>query len=953
MKTSLRLTWCLCIVLLSLALIRPQSLKASQSYSVDSVPFALYSTAGSQTVLLIDDIWSSPIAIGFPFTFYGHAYSSLVVSSNGQICFDTIRRGTFDPWNLQSIAPRLDTASMYTSINVLYRDINVACRGKISYGVYGTAPNRSLVVTWDSIPPYTSHCDTAGCGQLYSTFQGILHEGCSDIEVQVLSSLSCPTWNSGLGVMGVVDSAGHRMVAPPHRSIGSWTAQQEGWRYQYTIGVCAPFTAGGDQSVCQSAGYTMQGGGTGVWRLLSSSPGTVILSDTTDPQMVVSAFSAPGSYRFIWVGASATDTVVLTVLPGLWADAGRDTSLCQPVTSVLLGGSPTAIGGTGPYSYLWTSSDFTFVSGSPNPAATLTGSVDRRYYLRVKDNTTQCMAYDTVHITVDTTSQYLQIDPFDTIILPGQAVQAVAHAQPPGGIYLWSPLSDILPPSGLSDTVILSPGSTRQYCFTYSYRACHRASCQTIYVQPVLAGSDVSVCLDDTVHLHAAGAGTWSTLPANPYLVAIDTPASPRAIVSGLHSAGTYGLRWTTAQGADTVWITVWPRPTIVLDTIIQSSCGILDGSITVHATGGQQPYQYSWDAGVTTSLPNRAINLGYGPYCVQAADQHSCTVRACFAASAAPPLSVTDSIHHLLCNIDTIGSICLQVSGGVPPYHYHWSTSDTSTCISRKSTGNYTVTVSDSRYCASIIAASILQRDEPMSLLPEVQSMPQCYGDSTGAVRVHPDHGGLPPFRYHWSFTSDSSYLQQGVPGGTYTVTAVDFYGCTAMAQVDIKQPDSITLLGNTVTDATTPVSHDGKIDLYVTGGTAPYYYAWVNPNFPDLPNMTGLDPGIYCLNIIDAHQCRTRLYCDTVGSGPNGITGYIAEPIQLYPNPANDAVMITAGEPITSVQIQDALGREVMATTAQADRVNLNIAWLPAGTYLVHIQTLSAPYVRKMIVD
>ena len=37
---------------------------------------------------LTDDLYTSVINIGFPFTFYGNTYSQCVFSSNGYICFN-------------------------------------------------------------------------------------------------------------------------------------------------------------------------------------------------------------------------------------------------------------------------------------------------------------------------------------------------------------------------------------------------------------------------------------------------------------------------------------------------------------------------------------------------------------------------------------------------------------------------------------------------------------------------------------------------------------------------------------------------------------------------------------------------------------------------------------------------------------------------------------------------
>ncbi|MEY4282122.1 MAG: hypothetical protein RLZ39_1534, partial [Bacteroidota bacterium] len=54
---------------------------------------------------LTDDLYTSVINIGFPFTFYGNTYSQCVFSSNGYICFNTANAGLFSPWSITGGIP--------------------------------------------------------------------------------------------------------------------------------------------------------------------------------------------------------------------------------------------------------------------------------------------------------------------------------------------------------------------------------------------------------------------------------------------------------------------------------------------------------------------------------------------------------------------------------------------------------------------------------------------------------------------------------------------------------------------------------------------------------------------------------------------------------------------------------------------------------------------------------
>lgn len=61
-------------------------------------------------------------------------------------------------------------------------------------------------------------------------------------------------------------------------------------------------------------------------------------------------------------------------------------------------------------------------------------------------------------------------------------------------------------------------------------------------------------------------------------------------------------------------------------------------------------------------------------------------------------PLQAFESVQHVSCSANTLGSISLDVIGGQPPYHYSWAHGDTTGDPDSLSIGLYTVTVWDSQ---------------------------------------------------------------------------------------------------------------------------------------------------------------------------------------------------------------------------------------------------------------
>ena len=74
-------------------------------------------------------------------------------------------------------------------------------------------------------------------------------------------------------------------------------------------------------------------------------------------------------------GCTSVQQVTILEPTELIADAGTTVSGCEG-TGITIGGSPTASGGTGPYTYLWDPATGLNSASDPNPVATLTATTD-------------------------------------------------------------------------------------------------------------------------------------------------------------------------------------------------------------------------------------------------------------------------------------------------------------------------------------------------------------------------------------------------------------------------------------------------------------------------------------------------------------------------------------------------------------------------------------------------
>lgn len=208
----------------SLALLLITFKSVSQSnYAVTSIPFQQY-TATLPVVGTQDDTNSSVISLPFNFDFYGVTYNQIVVSTNGYIDFRIANANAMSPWSFNQSVPSANFPVMNSILGCYHDMYNNNGLGYITYGVYGTAPNRKFIVVYNNNAHFS-------CSTTFSTFQIILYESQSIIDVQLIDKGVCTTWNSGNAVTGLINSTGTIGVTPPARNTGAWTAYHEGWRF--------------------------------------------------------------------------------------------------------------------------------------------------------------------------------------------------------------------------------------------------------------------------------------------------------------------------------------------------------------------------------------------------------------------------------------------------------------------------------------------------------------------------------------------------------------------------------------------------------------------------------------------------------------------------------------------------------------------------------------------------
>ncbi len=133
----------------------PAGLNTELDYSIDN-------TWNTVAQVSFNNNWTSPIAIPFPFEFYGNSMSSLKASHNGLITFSnsTLLPGSNTNLPTSSLPDNTISVLWETFINP---NINYYYTGKIATKTFGTPPNRQFWINWYDWPLGLSEAENFAC----------------------------------------------------------------------------------------------------------------------------------------------------------------------------------------------------------------------------------------------------------------------------------------------------------------------------------------------------------------------------------------------------------------------------------------------------------------------------------------------------------------------------------------------------------------------------------------------------------------------------------------------------------------------------------------------------------------------------------------------------------------------------------------------------------------------
>ncbi|MBN2682567.1 MAG: hypothetical protein JXR58_08665 [Bacteroidales bacterium] len=540
-------------------------------------------------------------------------------------------------------------------------------------------------------------------------------------------------------------------------------------------------------------------------------------------------------------GCTATNTVSVN-------DGGAPTVTIDATTNVSCNGvcdgtaSASAVGGTAPYNFAWSS------GGNTDSETGICAGI---HYVTLTD-ANSCSSIDSFVITQpEALTLNLQTVNETCFEYCNGSVSAVVT----GGI---EPYSALWNNSNISLNITNLCSNT--YCVTITdLNGCELTDCSTLQPPSELT-MDYSIIdancnsSNGEIYVIANGGTPEYTYEWAPPIV------EETNVITNIYS-GFYTVTITDHNNctiSETISISDIEGP--LVDSIIVQNVSCFnynDGSAEVFFSQGNPapPYSIEWND-INSQQTNLAIDLVAGNYIVTVTDFNGCNTSAMVTINQFEELIGFISFNNdVLCFGDSNGIAEVAATGGNMPYSFVWDNNETTEIVTNLTVGIHTVTITDANSCETTTTVEINQPD--IIAINGTTTDASCFGYSDGSVSLSVS-GGIEPYNYIWSTSSNISHIESDLGiDDVITVTVTDVNGCMSISSFSVNQPDSISVV--LISTPETCNESNGSAEIVaVSGGTPVYSYSW-SPGASSDSIYSNISNGEYFVTVSDSRNCQT----------------------------------------------------------------------------------------------
>lgn len=361
------------------------------------------------------------------------------------------------------------------------------------------------------------------------------------------------------------------------------------------------------------------------------------------------------------------------------------------------------------------------------------------------------------------------------------------------------------------------------------------------------------------------------------------------------------------------------------------------DGAIYLNITGDNPDFSFLWLNNYSLTTKDLE-NINSGIYTIKITDNTGCIQNDTIIVDNPSPIISSTILTNELCYGDSIGKIKLNVTGGIPPYSYHWSEYDNHTdSLVNLLSGCYSVTIIDSLGCEKELNYCI---SEPNSISVQLKKTDNvCFGDSTGKIESTVT-GGTSQYTYFWS-NNETIDLIVNLKAGIYELQVTDFNGCKESSEIELIDPPKVQISEIIGEQNVEP----NKTYLYSVDYTTNSTYQWFLENGNIISgqetNSINVQWGSYEKGTISAVKlnedgCVSDTAKLEVNIGSSDVKDIVNnENIKIYPNPANENLVVLCNENFV-MEIYDLFGRKLIVS----EKKETDISDLLGGMYIVLIK-------------
>ncbi len=549
-----KILFLLFIATVSVNVSNAQCIPVACTYSSGSTSFSL-SPVGTNSVTQCDDCLSGAIPLGFNFGYMCNSYNSILIGSNGFITFNlgNTASGCCSGGNIPSASqPAQGIVALF------WTDLYNSNTNSITYGTFGTAPNRIFVVTYSAVP--------ICCGTTFPhTGQIKLFENNGVIEMHMAN-----VPNSGntvtQGICNVAGTVGYttNVMAGSGFSTTNTAVRYTPITTNTAVTIPFPPTIISAAAVCITSALSFTANGLGATSYSWSVPGT-------------------------WAGGTGTTSVInptVTAAGVVTVSATYSCGTSAPATMSVSYGSPTVSVNSGS---VCSGNNFTI---TPSGASTYTIQGGSAVVSPTAPATFTIIGSNAGCVSANTATSSVGINPSPTItasgntpICGGTATNVITASG--ASTYTWNT-------GATTSSISVSPTVTT----TYTVTGTNASGCNSSYTlsqnlapNPTITVNSGGVCAGSSFTMVPSGASTYTFSSGS----AVVTPTVGASYsVTGTSSLGCVGSNTAVSS------VSISPIPTITVN-----NGTICAGKSFTIVPSGANTYAFSGGSAVVTPTTN------------------------------------------------------------------------------------------------------------------------------------------------------------------------------------------------------------------------------------------------------------------------------------------------------------------------------------------------------------